>query len=227
MIYLLEDRPERQKQYISDIDLDESFIKNDPSYLKKEETNQQKILEEKFNDAKAIFIHRSFFSDENNNLTYGKLTSFRNYVVEQKIPAVFFSGGIGSAYVFENGKIANINSKIFYTNLKDTLIPSIQQQLKNNSDYEVNLYYLAYGKNYKINQVSQYIMLINSRIFNKSDDTRLSKDGIDEIIELTEDFLSEEFSEEKEKLINYYETKDELYPSKIRQLHYNLLNKFI
>lgn len=229
MIYILEDRPERQKQYIKNNKLfNKPYIKNDATYIHKKDVDREDVLSSKFKDAKLVCIHRSFFNDEKEKIDLGKLAAFKNSMINFKIPTAYFSGGIGQAYVFENGEIANINSKVFYQNFEQVFLPDIESQLAKNVDFIVDLNYLSFGKNYKVNVILRYITAIESILFHLKDDEELSEDVIEKIENYTDNMLTDDFNDKKELIINYLENKTDkkksIQVSRIKEMNKRLLN---
>lgn len=167
MIYIIEDRVERQKQYLRNASLlDRSEIINDSKIISKTDLGKNEILDSIFKNASMIFVHRSYFEDESTGaLSISKLASFKSNFRLKKIPVIFFSGGIEHGYLFENGLFGQINSKLFYSNLENAFIPMLDKlnPLKTSEWPKIEL--IIFGNQYRVHYFAQFISAIKSKIF--------------------------------------------------------------
>ncbi len=152
-ILLIEDRTERQEKFTQDtgIDLkeyaDADIIDNHVSL--------DKTQLEKYS---TIITHRSAFGGQEDNV----LDFLKHHCAETNTKLVFFSGGISSTYYSKTKyEFLLLNSKSFYSqNLKLFLDDA------KDTENEVNILLLGYGKNWKINLLLNTLAKINLFISN-------------------------------------------------------------
>ena len=143
MIYIIDDRKERQKKlapFIFEGEHDEMrcIYTNEELGVKK-----QKM----FNDAQFIFFHDSFFKKHENKhdeKSFDQIKSdFINYCQKNHIKVIVFSGDFPSRRIDEN--LGFLPVDIFYENLN----VFYENYIKNNRELKL----LAFGTNYKYEEI--------------------------------------------------------------------------
>ncbi len=144
-ILLIEDRSERQNNFMSDTGIeldrysdvldnaigekyDEIFydLKNDLSY---------------FENYSVIISHKSAFGEHNSSM----IEKLKNYCQASKKPLVFFSGGIDESYYHKSTyELISINSKTLYSQNIKLFLEEFRAE---NED----ILMLLYGKRWKLN----------------------------------------------------------------------------
>ncbi len=193
MIYIIEDRVERQKQYLRNASLlDRSEIINDSKIISKTDLGKNEILDSIFKNASMIFVHRSYFEDESTGaLSISKLANFKSNFRLKKIPVIFFSGGIEHGYLFENGLFGQINSKLFYSNLENAFIPMLDKLNPLKTNEWPNIELIFFGNQYRVNHFAQFISAIKSKIFPFKSTSEIDIDMKYLLEEIADSYLTE------------------------------------
>jgi hypothetical protein len=195
---LIEDRPDRQRIFLSynEIDLDE--LKTiDGLYLPSGQECRDIIHELnnenfKFNDLQLLMIHKS-------SLTSIGINFLNKQSKQKNISTVYFSGGIDQLiYNNESFECLNINSKEFYS---IRLISFIKNFIKDNKPHILELH----NKDWKLSYMFLVKQLLQNRKIEKDDDEKylLSKkiDKIKSLLDIKvkkdediEDYISKEIN---------------------------------
>ena len=154
-VLLIEDRQQRQEQFLAktEIDISKCTTVNNKIGTTYQEFRKEILENNKcFDDYQVIISHRSAFDKDNSKV----IDLMEDYCMKNNKQLVLFSGGIYTSFYSEEPfKKLVLNSKLLYSqNLKLFL-----DNLENNS--EVNLLLLAYGKNWKINLLLNILEKIN------------------------------------------------------------------
>ncbi len=177
MIYLVEDRLPRQKQFLQDYELPEDRIRvisdihfsNTPKQI-------DSASDDQFPNAEAVLCHKGhvFFNDKSN-----LLTEFQKYYIKKHVPFVFFSGSISSANYTSIGSTfgANVNSRIFYGNLKYYL---------ETSPYDVRI--LCFGRRYLLNEFMIFTNIVSAKLHSFDNNTKLEESTRQFLYTLTEGY---------------------------------------
>ena len=158
MILLIEDKTARQKDFMSeaDIDLDRYSDVLDNMIKSKYHEFVQKIKADTVNLNKytVIVSHKSAFGDDNIRI----LQKLENHCRQYNKPLVLFSGGTDTNY-YENidFELLELNSKLFYSD-------NLQLFLKEMEEGTSNILTLAYGKQWKLNILLNVLEKINLQI---------------------------------------------------------------
>ena len=195
-ILLIENRPDRQVQYLpngkSDVERIaemKSFLTHDYFEEHLEKINQNKL--EFLDQFDLIIIHRSALGELSNGSAVNRIIS---YCKELAKDLILFSGGISSSiYTEEGGRFLLINSKDFYS---ENLIPFLNQY---NKEKIQKLIQLKYGNTWRLTYLlqlreylalqksgenySKYIINIKEDILNLDNDQDIN----DEITKLIQD----------------------------------------
>lgn len=176
-ILLVEDRPLRQQQTFKEFEklnkfsfltnISDSNIFNE--FKQKIQDNYRKILE----PYQVIMMHRSALPDWNNPIT--------DFCMEKGKDLVFFSGGISYVHLvkIQKGHLLTINVKDFYS---ENLILF----LENGGN---NLYELAFGKNWEINLLADYVEKL-SLFLSTTQENEFFWEEIKTLFKLNDEFLS-------------------------------------
>lgn len=196
MIYLFEDRIGRMQQFLKN-NLDSEFIKIALIDCQKE--NLINHLSSEFSDSSAIIFHSSY-SFNDNSITNEDV---KKYFCDNKIPFIYFSGGLNNNLVIENGITnGNVNSGDMYNNLT-YFIDDYKIQKK------INISLLIYGKKYLLNSLLELQAIISLYLFDKSNEHVLTSEDFNEIIDLIEVRLKEnELQDDKFKLLEWLNSKN-------------------
>ena len=195
MIYLFEDRNDRMKSYLK-YKLDSDFIKHVIIDCQKSELVE--YLSSNFSDAGAVIFHLSYnFGDD--KITHEDV---KKYFIDQKIPFIYFSGGLNNSLVVEKNVInGNVNSGDMYKNVFNFLEEYKQTK-------KINVPLLVNGKGYLLNSLLELQNVITLYLFDKKNNDDLTDNELFEIIDLVYARIKErELSEDKEKLLKWLSEK--------------------
>ena len=188
-ILLVEDRPQRQQNFLEKQSIDLTKF-TDRLVNCSEEVHQyliEKIKTESidWNQYSTIIIHRSGFSQE-------ILDKLKEFCQTNSLKLVFFSGGISSTfYMVQPYEFLQLNSKELYTK-------NLKLFLETN---ENNLLQLAYGEEWEVNILLNKLEKINKFIEN---------DKLDKGIERINKFIKEQElnkDEDLEKINKFMEVE--------------------
>jgi len=196
MIYLFEDRKGRMESYFRD-NLDSDLIKQ--VTIDCEKSKLIEYLKSNFSSATAVIFHLSYsFSDKSISNE-----DVRGFFVKQKTPFVYFSGGLNSSLVIENDLVnGNVNSGDMYNNISAFLEDFQSRDV-------VNIPLLVNGQGYLLNSLLELQSIITLYLFDKRNDDYLTKENLDEIIDLVDArFKEEELTTAREKLVRWLNNKN-------------------
>ena len=160
-ILLVEDRPQRQQNFLEKQDIDLTQM-NDILVNCANEVHQSLIEDIKsetidWNQYSTIIIHRSGFRQE-------ILDKLKEFCKDNTIQLVFFSGGISATfYMAQPYEFLQLNSKELYTK-------NLKLFLETNAN---NLLQLAYGEEWEVNILLNKLEKINKFI----EDNKIEGDG--------------------------------------------------
>lgn len=142
MIYLIDDKKERQLKFGWNNELFEKFKNLILPIWTYNDMKDIGFRKQMFSDNNIIFIHESFFNNEINQQSNKDIVDFRenleNKVKEfQNLKIIYFSGSINSTIINDN--IGYISVSKLYKNL----LTFVTNYINGNS----NLDYLFHGKN--------------------------------------------------------------------------------
>jgi len=145
-ILLLEDRPERQKKFISDkIKSWENIFISGQIFMP--EVNDCKVIIEQINNYsfalnqtfKLLIVHRSALKSSG-------ISHLSSICKEKKIKLIYFSGGISQTiYNSQDFEQINLNSTDFYS---DLLIPFLQNFITNDSISVLEIFHTEWKISY-------------------------------------------------------------------------------
>lgn len=218
MIFIIEDRVERQKQYLRNTSLlNRLEIINDSKIISKTDLGNNEILESIFKKASSVFIHRSYFEDETTGaLSIKKMANFKSYFRLKKIPVIFFSGGIEHGYLFDNGLFGQINSKLFYSNLESAFVPMLDKlnPFKTNEWPSIRL--VIFGHQYRVHHFAQFISAIKSKIFQFHSNAEIDIDMKYLLEEIADSYLNElSLNDHKDEFLQIINQKN----AKMKSIH--------
>ena len=159
MILLIEDRHDRQFRALNSAKFSlegyDDVLENaiGESY----ETIYQKLKNDSFEPKsyRAIITHKSAYSDDDRVKILSKL---QQHCKREKIPLVYFSGGLESRYHYDTElELIEINSRHFYSNHLKLFLEEVRKG-------NINPQILLYGKNYKLNIMLNTLEKINLTI---------------------------------------------------------------
>ncbi len=155
MILIIEDKPERQKLFIKETEMDLDSYSDILDNMTGEKYKQ--ILIELKNDTfdfdkySVILCHKSAFNDDNIVI----LSKLENYCKAKNKPLVLFSGGIDvNYYDNSNYETIEINSKVFYSN-------HLKLFLESKREGKQNILILTYGDKWKLNILLNVLEKVN------------------------------------------------------------------
>ena len=195
MIYLFEDRKDRMASYLK-VKLDPDFIKQATIDCKK--IDLKEFLSSHFSDARAVIFHLSYnFGDD--KITHEDV---KKYFIDQKIPFIYFSGGLNNSLVVEKNVInGNVNSGDMYKNISNFLEDYKERK-------KINVPLLINGKGYLLNSLLELQNVITLYLFDKKNNDDLTGNELFEIIDLVDARIKErELSEDKGKLLKWLSEK--------------------
>ena len=183
-ILLIEDRPERQKQFLKKTGIDivsyrfiDNKTENEYKSLKNELLVNISILEE----YDIIISHRSAFGIDNAKI----IDAIKNYCETNKKYLILFSGGISTSYYTKTPyEYLSLNSKDFYSDNLKLFLDNIQ---KNN---DINLLLLTFGEQWELNLILNIFEKLNTVNYDDIDDydalnDKINITSIDRFIDLT------------------------------------------
>lgn len=212
MIYLFEDRKERMNQCFKG-KMDDTIIKVSVFDCEKDGINL--YIKDNYSDAKAILFHSSYTFPKNGYTIENVKAAF----IEQKIPFIYFSGGLRNNII--NETTANVNSGDMYNNL-----PEFLDCYKNEKKIVIPL--LVYGKRFLINSLLEMQNLITNYFFNKKYNDPIGKNDIDYIVDNIIDISLNlpKLKEDKDDLINWLKSSKNPQISLILSQIQKLIDKY-
>lgn len=177
-IILIEDRIERQKQYLGDIGVDR--FGTIPNLNMPQSSECRGYIDtindgrmDDLNDFNLIIIHRSPLNQKG-------LLALSSYCKEQQKDLILFSGGNSqSTYHNDNFQALAINSKDFYSELLiDFMIKYINGKVN-------NLLELIYGDNWMLGYLMKYRQLSKILETEKLENKIAIEEKMNEILEIT------------------------------------------
>ncbi|GAB4042825.1 hypothetical protein [Spirosoma jeollabukense] len=176
MIYLIEDRPERQRQLLKDYVLppDKITVISDIRFGDTAEEIHDE-LQTRLPEPKAVLCHRGHVALSRN---VKKVTGLQKYYQARRVSFVYFSGGtINANYVHLNGSLyANVNSKIFYENLR-TYIEGIN-----------DIRTLCFGQKFLLNEFLLFTNAIASHLHQLAHDSVLDSVNQKYLLDFVKDY---------------------------------------
>lgn len=164
---LIEDRPDRQRIFLSNNEKDVQALMNIQDLLKPNGQECREIIDKinnedyDFQDIKLIMVHKS-------SLTTKGLNFVNNHSKAQKTAVAYFSGGIDQLlYNNENFECLNINSKDFYSY---RLIPFINNFTANKYPHILELS----NENWKLSYMFLIKQLVNNHALEANDDEKFN-----------------------------------------------------
>lgn len=144
-ILLIEDRIERQKIFVKET----GFDFNKYTQVLDNRTSLDGIDLDKYS---AIICHRSAFGESTNNV----LDRLKEHCKKTETQLVFFSGGISSTFYSKTTyEFLLLNSKSFYNQNLEIYLDKVMNCSTS------NLGIIAYGENWKINQMLDVLTKVN------------------------------------------------------------------
>lgn len=195
MIYLIEDRPERQRQLLKDYELpaDKITVISDIRFGDTAEEIHDE-LQKRLPKPKAVLCHRGHVALSRN---LQKVTGIQKYYQATKIPFVYFSGGTTSAnYVqISDSFYANVNSKIFYENLRT--------YIEDSNDIRT----LCFGQKFLLNEFLIFTNAIASHLHQSAHASVLDRVNQKYILDFIKDYKNkaDELTETYEKVEGLFE----------------------
>jgi len=154
-ILLIEDRPERKKQFLESSEI--KTLSNYP-FLKEVSFQELNIIKQEL-----LSNEKPFLNDYDLIMTHKSALTFaeQDSLVTLK-SSVFFSGGISQSFYSENpNPVLHINSKEFYSNNLIEFLTNIQ----NNN--EIELLILQFGQKWKLNLLLNLRDKLTQKIYSK------------------------------------------------------------
>ena len=178
MIYLIEDRPERQRQFLNGFELpaDKIQIVSDIDF--KGSTDELiDTLKTKLPNPRAVLCHRGHVSLREE---FSSTDTIQKYYDDQGISLVYFSGNITNANYIKkaNSITANINSRIFYNNLKSFL----------NGIHDVRV--LCFGSKYLLNEFMMFSNAVASHLHQLPNSDELKADTRGYLLEIMKTYAA-------------------------------------
>lgn len=177
MIYLIEDRPERQRQFLKNYELppDKITLISDIRFGNSaKEINDE--LQARLPEPHAVLCHRGHVALSGDSK---KIAEVQTYYEANKVSFVYFSGGIISAnYVQLNGSFyANVNSRTFYGNLRAYI-----------EDRSNDVRILCFGQKFLLNEFLIFTNAIASHLHQKSNEVLLTNKEQQYLLNFTKEY---------------------------------------
>ena len=220
MIYLFEDREDRKRQLLGEVELHPLICEKPFDCSSVDEIGNYII--DNYSDAAAVLLHKSY-SFVNKGITIDNVKENFKFLLD--IPVVLFSGGSISSLIKEGDVItAEINSGVMYRNL-NLFIETYQQK------GEICIPMLVYGKYFQINQLLGMQAKINAYFFDRNENDKenglLEEKDRRRVKQIIRDVNDRSLRGDIDKLKKWIEEKDDgLQITQIKQTIQNLINNY-
>ena len=176
MIYLIEDRPERQRQLLNGYELppDKITTISDISFGDSAEEIDNE-LQTRMPEPQAVLCHRGHVALSRN---VKKIAGIQRYYEAKRVSFVYFSGGTTNAnYVQLPGSFyANVNSRIFYDNLR--------AYIEGGNDIRI----LCFGQRFLLNEFLMFINAIASHLHQSANASVLDGENQKYLLDFIKDY---------------------------------------